>query len=537
MRAVDVVFALAATLPLGAAGLAAGAALERAGVSAKVRERVFSLAFWLGPAASVMALIGDLLPRQAAAEITVVLRGTPLGALSRATRELAQAPHIHLPRAALMLLGLIALGAAFRLVQLGRAWLSVRALRRDATEARSDTVRAVLAAGLKPSVPVKLSAGASTPVAVGLLRPEILLPERFAAPEAATLAGLVCLHEAQHIGRGDNLRLVLEQLAGALLWFDPLRGVLHRRMLAAREERCDAAALQGRTRAERDLYARTLLAELAYQASPALAVGLTGAGKSCAMARISAIVDPQPANRRPALTLGLCAALACAAGGVGYAATQTDAPSTAWVRKVVSAVAAIGPASARAIPLVKEASAAPRKARGHAVHQRPIETAGLFEAETSAAMAPAGLTPSQLAEGAGDMVMFVNGDMDTGDLQQLVLRMAVSRGVSATADNRPQLEQAVLRSVADDARLNVEADYTQQFDSATRFSGNVVVAGDLKRAFAGAVVMVDGRAPPPGMVLSSRLVADAIEFKRTGAFTETAGRFLSVNIHGVRVAQ
>src|SRR6185312_14554201 len=168
--------------------------------------------------------------------------------------------------------------------------------------------------------------------------------ERFAAPGAAAL---VCRHEAQHIRRRDNLRLVLEQLAGALLWFDPLRGALHRRLLEAREERCDAAALAGCTAHERTVYARTLLRELTRPARPALAAGLIGLGRSQAMGRISAIVDPRPARRRPVLTAGVCALLACVCAGVAYAAVQAPEPSPAWVSKVVSTVAAIAPARLR----------------------------------------------------------------------------------------------------------------------------------------------------------------------------------------------
>jgi beta-lactamase regulating signal transducer with metallopeptidase domain len=194
MRPNDIVWALAATIPLSAAGFLAGAVLQRAGVSAKVRERVFSLAFWLAPAASALALIDDTLPRPASAQIEVVLRATPLAGLSRATHALTQTPRLHLPEAFQLVLGAIALGLAFRLAQLARAWLALRTLRRDAVEAPVETVRAARAAGLEPTVPVRLSTGVVTPVAVGLLKPQILLPERFAAPEAAHLAALICRH-------------------------------------------------------------------------------------------------------------------------------------------------------------------------------------------------------------------------------------------------------------------------------------------------------------------------------------------------------
>jgi len=524
MRAADLAWAVAAIFPLSAAGLVAGAILERAGVSAKVRERVFSLAYWLGPAATLLTLAADDLPQATTAQITVVLRATPLGALSRATHSLA--PHIPMPGLAEIVLGLIALGAALRLIQLGRAWLSLRKLRGGALAAPEDTVSAIRAAGVRSSIPIKLSAGASTPVAAGLFRPEILLPDRLSEPRAAAL---VCRHEAQHVRRRDNLRLLLEQLAGALLWFDPVRGLLHRRLLAAREERCDAQALAGCTPAERDLYARTLLEALTQPGCSALAVALTGAGRSHAMGRISAVIDPRPAPRRPLLTIAVCALLTGAAGGVAFAASQAGQPAPDWVKKIVAAAAAMHPAAPVAPP---PNAPAPVKGRTRVAHAKPV---GAIGAEPVKALAES--TEHDPLSGLVDdgMVMFVNGDMDTGDLRQLALQLAASRGIPPSPDNMPVLEQAVLRSAPEEPRVDIAADYVQKFDSATRFAGNVVLSGDLKHAFEDADVMVDGRPAPASLILSSRLVAEAVELKRIQGVGP--GKVLSVHIHGLHSAQ
>jgi hypothetical protein len=135
-----------------------------------------------------------------------------------------------------------------------------------------------------------------------------------------------------------------------------------------------------------------------------------------------------------------------------------------------------------------------------------------------------------------DMMMYVNGDMDSGDLRQLVLRYASSHGIRTTPDNMPMLQQAALRSAADGPRIDVAADYVEPFDGATRLSGDVEMTGDLRRAFAGADVRLDGGPAPPDLVLSSRLVADAVELKR-GGLTDGSQKFLSVHIHGIRLAQ
>jgi hypothetical protein len=98
------------------------------------------------------------------------------------------------------------------------------------------------------------------------------------------------------------------------------------------------------------------------------------------------------------------------------------------------------------------------------------------------------------------------------------------------------LEQAVLRSAPEAPRVDISADYVQTFETSTRLAGNVVMSGDLRRAFAEADVLIDGQPAPTDLRLSSRLVADSVDFKRIPGLGRP-GAFLSVHIHGLRVAQ
>ena len=220
--------------------------------------------------------------------------------------------------------------------------------------------------------------------------------------------------------------------------------------------------------------------------------------------------------------------------GAAYAVIQAPDPSPAWVGKVVSAVAAMGPAQRPAMEPAESARAVASPGEGRAAaHATPIKTADaavLVPAEASAG-------PIDGSDLADDMMMYVNGDMDSGDLRQLVQRYAVSHGVRATPENMPLLQQAALRSAPDGPRVDVAADYVEQFDGATRLSGDVEMTGDLRRAFAGADVRVDGAPAPPDLMLSSKLVADAVELKRGGGMIDGPQKFLSVHIHGVRFAQ
>jgi hypothetical protein len=480
MRAIDICWALAAIVPLSGLGFLAAAALERAGVSATVRERVWSLAYWLGPMAGALDLAGHALPGPVTAEITVVLRNVPLGVLSRAARTLGQTPHIYAPRLPELLLGAIALGAACRLALLARGWLALGVLRREATDAPGETVQAARGAGLHPSVPVRLSERAATPMAAGLFKPEVLLPPRFAAPEMATL---VCRHEAQHLRRRDNLRLLAERLADALFWIDPLRAALHRRLLAAREERCDAAALVGCTPAERALYARTLLDELAGPTAPALAVGLIGQGRSHAMTRISAVLDPQPTRRRPALTLGLCALLAGAGGGTAYAASQADQPAPNWVNTVVARTVALGLAQPGAAEPIDVAPAAePDMASGmRPARSRLTKPAGEAFALAQAAARPQSAASANSGASAPVAAQPDGANWDAGD-----------NGVST-----------IFRSRDTDGPVDITADRMQKDDvtRTVRYLGHVDIIGGTKSQLP---LLIDGRPAPADFIPSAK---------------------------------
>jgi beta-lactamase regulating signal transducer with metallopeptidase domain len=564
MRASDIVFALAAALPLSAAGLLAGAMLERAGVSARVREWVFGLAFWIGPLAGLLALIGHALPRPAAVEIIMVLRSTPLAAVSRATHAIAEAPpRLHLPETFDVVLAVITLGLTLRLAQLARAWLALKALRRDAAEAPVETVRALRAAGLR--APVRLSAEAPTPVAVGLFRPEILLPERFAAPEAASLAALVCRHEAEHIRRRDNLRLWLEQAAGALYWFDPLGGALHRRLTAAREERCDAAALAGCTPAERTLYARTLVDEWSQPPALALAVGLIGLGRRRLAARISAIIDPEPAVQRPVLTLAICAGLGCTAGGTALAASQADPPSLA---RTVNAVAAALPPSVRegitpVEPPTEAANPANRAVRLAAgPSQRPAQMLRTDEDHVIQRIVVEGndrvpaslivslLRSSRMAIKPGSAVTAADLDLaekllfNGGLFSDVSLLVQADDTLRVKVTEKPDALAGRLRSSAapgaqDGGPISLSAERVEDLKDGdgVRWVGDVQLGGDLKSLLEHGRVLFDGQPAPANFVAPTVLTADAIEVRFQAGTDGLRGALQSMNILGLRGAR
>src|ERR1035438_2930316 len=87
------------------------------------------------------------------------------------------------------------------------------------------------------------SASCATPVTVGLLRPRIILPERWNEWPRAQLDA-VLIHERAHARRRDPLALWLALLNRAVFWFHPLAWWLKLRLTALAEEACDAAVIE-----------------------------------------------------------------------------------------------------------------------------------------------------------------------------------------------------------------------------------------------------------------------------------------------------
>lgn len=300
--------ALAASLPVAAAGWMAGAALDRAGTMAGLRYRLWEAAFWSAPLSAAAILASRWMPVEG---LRLVLRSS----VSRApVLPLANAPtHLAVPSLMAILLAIGMVGATWRLAGLALRLRRLREIERRATE------RLANQAGL----PVRLSDDLASPVLVGLWRPTILLPARFAAPQAAQAATLVCRHEAAHAMRGDNLRVLLEEAALAILWFNPLLAAVRNRLSAAREEVCDTAAVAGLDAGARRLYVRNLLDSLEARASNLPVTGLIGLNRRSTTMRIEAILSPKPRHRRTALAAALLAALAASAtAAVALAAAQ-----------------------------------------------------------------------------------------------------------------------------------------------------------------------------------------------------------------------
>lgn len=101
-----------------------------------------------------------------------------------------------------------------------------------------------------------ISSDSPGPVMLGWLAPVVLLPESFLELGEEAQCGVAC-HELLHVRRHDWLITLLEELAGALLWFNPAVWWLLAQARLAREQLVDAEVV--RLTASREPYIDALL--------------------------------------------------------------------------------------------------------------------------------------------------------------------------------------------------------------------------------------------------------------------------------------
>jgi hypothetical protein len=143
------------------------------------------------------------------------------------------------------LAGLVFLmGGSLMLVWLGLGFWQTAAMRRRARRAPDwlqDALVQIVCDGSPPPA-LLLSERLRQPVAVGLRRPAIILPERFAEDEAAPRLEAALAHEWAHIRNRDLWWLALSLLLMPIFFAHPLYWWLRRRMRDDQEVLADAAA-------------------------------------------------------------------------------------------------------------------------------------------------------------------------------------------------------------------------------------------------------------------------------------------------------
>lgn len=103
-----------------------------------------------------------------------------------------------------------------------------------------DALRARL--GFAPRVRLTASSAIASPVAFGVMRPEICVPLRALSDQSPASRTAMLAHELAHLLRRDPLWLDLANTLKALFPWQPLLALAARRLRALAEQRCDAIA-------------------------------------------------------------------------------------------------------------------------------------------------------------------------------------------------------------------------------------------------------------------------------------------------------
>ena len=278
-------------------------------------------------AAMLLACVGTfirVLPEQARTQVraSALLPRPPFDADGGATRESSRfhAEDLLPWTAPLWLAGVLLLH-----VRTVTRWAAARRLCRSgvcAAPAAWQERLAALSAAVRLSAPVVLleSCRVDVPLAVGWIRPVILIPLGLLAGMPPAHVEAILLHELAHIRRRDYLVNLLQALAENLLFYHPAVWWTSGVIRAERENCCDDLVVAVRGDAFDYAVALTSLEENRRTGDPVLAA--TGGNL---MKRIHRLLD-DPEPRHAAVTPAFSASVILVAAAVGLAAWQ---PKTA----------------------------------------------------------------------------------------------------------------------------------------------------------------------------------------------------------------
>lgn len=282
------------------------------------------------------------------ADLLAMLRGEPTGG----ALVLPAATGVRTPVAVsiapalgwLALAGVWLTGVIYVIQRAVRAELSARRTARTAAIAPAAALAVLdqLATELRVRAPRLVTVATTTagPHVVGVVRPVIVIPAALATEPTLLRAALA--HELAHVRRRDALARIVQIAALALLWFWPVVRLVTRRLELAREQACDAWALEA-SAIERPAYARLLvrMAQL-----PAFANAL--AAPRALDARVTAILGPAARARlTPLHRLALVAWIVLALGGARTAQARGKVEVCVFSPELAEALIEAHPAADR----------------------------------------------------------------------------------------------------------------------------------------------------------------------------------------------
>lgn len=198
------------------------------------------------------------------------------GVVSPAPKPMFTLPKIDLPQLPDLTLPLLLVWLAGVVVMLARTGRDLIAVERLVARAQTIDLPPSLKQRMK-GVRVAISADAPGPMAAGLFRPCVVLPDSATAQLNSPGMAALLEHERAHIERRDMAVALAQRVVLALLWWSPALHWISRRIDEERELACDETAVErtGDARA----FARSLTTQAENQLwarAPRLAVGAIG---------------------------------------------------------------------------------------------------------------------------------------------------------------------------------------------------------------------------------------------------------------------
>lgn len=162
---------------------------------------------------------------------------------------------------------------------------------------------------------VLYSDAVTSPVAIGYLRPVILLPRHLADEEFANVREHALAHENAHLRRYDDFTALLYQICVAFAWWNPVVWIVSASLAAEREKACDdAVVLQTRAAKAYGLSLISLCKGTRFT-RPDHVLALFEARERLAD-RIESIVTTRPRSLHPNAGASICCALLASLLGI-----------------------------------------------------------------------------------------------------------------------------------------------------------------------------------------------------------------------------
>jgi len=253
-----------------------------------------------------------------------------------------------------ILVAVLALGGLARLTWLGVGFYRLRLYVRKAHSLRplpEAVVEMCRLVGVSP--PLYFSSEIGSPVAFGVWKPLILVPESFREMPRDFQRAISC-HELWHVRRNDWLFGLLEEVAVAIFWFHPAMWWLSSRIQLSREQVIDRLVLN--TTGERKAYLDALLQIALARGRPELSFAALFLTKHHLTQRVALILAEVAMSRtRIAIAVAVLLTVLSLTGRFATRAFPLESPRTkggqlALLTQGSGEKAASAPTSSLAIP-------------------------------------------------------------------------------------------------------------------------------------------------------------------------------------------